>query len=63
LGPVVFKEVTITKSAWGPGLCEVAAWNAAQMEEVGLLDYEQMLVEDGDLEEWDRLPRLDSDWD
>src|SRR5271168_2900557 len=34
LGNMVFEEVTITKSAWGPGLCDVAAWNAAQIEEV-----------------------------
>jgi hypothetical protein len=36
------------------------------MEEVGLLDYEQMLVDDGDLEEWDRalpVPSLDLEWD
>ena len=66
LGPVVFEEATITKSAWGPGLCDVAAWNAAQMEEIGLLDYEQMLVDDGDLEEWDRalsVPSLELDLD
>ena len=66
MGPVVFEEVTITKSAWGPGLCDVAAWNAAQMEEIGLLDYEQMLVDNGDLEEWDRalpVPSLELDSD
>ncbi|KIM34758.1 hypothetical protein M413DRAFT_33043 [Hebeloma cylindrosporum] len=62
LGPVVFEEVTITKSAWGPGLCDVAAWNAAQIEEVGLLDYEQMLVDEGDFEKWE-MPSLDMDWD
>ena len=64
LGPVVFKEVTITKSTWGSGLYDMAAWNAAQMEEVGLLDYEQMLVDDVDLKEWDKallVPSLESD--
>ena len=63
LGPVVFEEVTITKSAWGPGLGDVAAWNAAQMEEVGNFDFEQMLVDDGDQEEWDKsMLDLDLDW-
>ena len=65
LGNMVFEEVTITKSAWGPGLCDVAAWNAAQTEEVAHLDldFEQMLVEDGDQEEWDKsMPSLDLDW-
>jgi hypothetical protein len=65
LGPVVFEEVTIMKSAWGPGLSDVAAWNAAQMEEVGNLDFEQMLVDDGDQKEWDKSEddaNLDLDW-
>jgi len=47
-------------------ICDMAAWNTAQMEEVGLLDYKQMLVGDGDLKEWDRaltVPSLGSDWD
>ena len=53
LGNTVFEEVTITKSGWGPGLCDVVAWNAAQMEEVAHLDldFEQMLVDDGDQNE------------
>ena len=65
MGLVVFEEVTITKSAWGPGLGDVAAWNAAQMEEVGNFDFEQMLVDDGDQEEWDKSMLdldLDLDW-
>ena len=65
LGPIVFEEVMITKSAWGPGLCDVVAWNAVQMEEVAHLDldFEQMLVDDGDQDEWDKsMPGLDSDW-
>ena len=62
---MVFEEVTITKLAWGPGLCDIAAWNAVQMEEVAYLDHDfkQMLVEDGDQDEWDKsMPSLDSDW-
>lgn len=65
LGPVVFEEVVLTGSAWGPGLCDVAAWNAAQMEEIAHtdLDFEQMLVDDGDQDEWDKsMPSLDPDW-
>jgi len=63
LGPVVFEELTITKSAWGPGLGDIAAWNAAQTEEIAIFDFEQMLVDDVDLEKWDEsLPGLDSDW-
>jgi hypothetical protein len=65
LGPVIFEEVTITKSAWGPGLGDIAAWNAAQIEEVRTLNFEQMLVDDGDQEEWDKsesMPSLDLNW-
>src|SRR5271156_5690875 len=54
LGPIVFEELTIMKSAWGPNLCNVAAFNKAQVEEVGLDEFEQMLIEDVDLEEWDK---------
>jgi hypothetical protein len=59
LGPVVFEELTIMKSTWGPELCNVAAWNAMQVEEVGeegagIFDFKEMLVDDVDREEWDK---------
>jgi hypothetical protein len=34
------------KSAWGPDLYDMAAWNAAQMDEVVSFDFEEMLEED-----------------
>jgi hypothetical protein len=40
-------------SAWGPGLYNFAAWNAAQVEEV-MLDYEEMLFDDIDVLEWEK---------
>jgi hypothetical protein len=54
LGPVVFEELTIMKSAWGPDLCDVGAWNAAQDEEVDIheFEFEQILLDDVELEEW-----------
>ena len=62
LGSKVFEELTIMGSAWGPGLYDAAAWNAAQVEEVDLLEFEEMLVEfkemlidDDDTVEWDKL--------
>jgi hypothetical protein len=42
------------KSAWGPNIYDAAAWNAAQVEEVSLLDFKQMLVDDADMVEWDK---------
>jgi hypothetical protein len=40
------------KSAWGPKLYDAAAWNSSQAETC-IIDFEQLLVEDGDLVEWE----------
>lgn len=42
------------KSAWGPGIYDAAAWNSAQVEEIGLADFEDMLIDDIDAVEWDK---------
>lgn len=60
LGPIVFEELTIMKCAWGPDLCDLAAWNSTQVEEVGCSEFEQMLVEDDDLVKWDES--VDDGW-
>ncbi|KIM37619.1 hypothetical protein M413DRAFT_39798, partial [Hebeloma cylindrosporum] len=46
LGPKPFEELTVMKSAWGPGIYDAASWNSAQVEEVGLVEFEEMLVDD-----------------
>jgi hypothetical protein len=43
------------KSAWGPDLCDMAAWNAGQVEDVDAFDFEEMLAEDVDCATWDEL--------
>ena len=55
LGSKVFEELTMIRSAWGPGLYDAAAWNAMQVEEVDLLKFEEMLVDDADTAEWDKF--------
>jgi hypothetical protein len=55
LGSKVFEELTIMGSAWGPGLYDAAAWNAMQVEEVDLLEFEEMLVDDADIVKWDKF--------
>lgn len=50
------------KSAWGPDLCDVAAWNAAQVEDINDLDFEQMLIEDVELEGWDKYCDDSDEW-
>jgi len=54
LSSTTFEELTILKSAWGPNVYDAAAWNATQVEEVSLLDFEQMLVDDTEGVEWDK---------
>ena len=60
LGSKVFEELTIMGSVWRPGIYDTAAWNAMQVEEVSLLDFEEMLADDVDTFEWDKVH--DMDW-
>ena len=63
LGLVLFEELTIIKSAWGPRRCDITAWNAMQTEDIAMFEFEEMLVDDVDFEKWDEsLPGMDSDW-
>jgi len=54
LGPIVFEEIVITKSAWGPDLYDMAAWNESQVEDVDLFDFEELLLDDTDGLAWDK---------
>jgi len=54
LGLKVFEELTIMKHAWGLNIYDVAARNATDVEEISLIDFEQMLVEEADMLEWDK---------
>jgi hypothetical protein len=54
LGPVVFEELVIMKSAWGPDLYDMAAWNASQVEEVDHFDFAELLIDDEDCLAWDK---------
>ncbi len=42
------------KHAWGPSIYDVAARNSAQADEISLIDFEQMLIEEGEMIEWDK---------
>ena len=54
LGPTVFEELVIMKSAWGPDLYDMAAWNATHIDKVTSFDFEEMLEEDKECEAWDK---------
>ena len=42
------------KSAWGPDLYDMAAWNESQVEDVDLFDFEELLLDDTDGLAWNR---------
>jgi hypothetical protein len=52
LGPIMFEELAIMNSAWGPELYDMATWNASQVEEV--TDFEELLTEDINCLAWDK---------
>ena len=41
------------RAAWGPDLCNMAAWNKAQVEEIPMFDFEDMLVDDAEHLAWE----------
>ena len=49
------------KSAWGPDLCYMAAWNTEQVEGVDLFDFEELLSEDVECKAWDELDVIQDD--
>jgi len=54
LGPVIFEELVIMKSAWGPDLYDMAAWNASEVEEVEQFNFAELLLDDADCLAWDK---------
>ena len=59
LGPVDFEEIVVMKSAWGPDLYDLAAWNELQVEDVDLFDFEELLLDDTDGLAWDKGMEVD----
>jgi hypothetical protein len=58
LGPIVFEELVIMKSVWGPELYDMAAWSASQAEEVELFDFEELLLDDTVHSAWEQPEEL-----
>ena len=46
------------KSAWGPDLYDMAAWNDSQVEDVTFFDFEEMLVDNIDCTAWEKEKEL-----
>ena len=50
LGNKRFEELEIMKSAWKSNLTDLAAWNSGEVEEIQMEDFEEMLVNEEELE-------------
>ena len=51
------------RSAWGLDLCNMAEWNKAQVQEIPMLEFEDMLVDDAEHSAWERESyHTDSEW-
>jgi len=59
LGPAVFEELVIMRSAWGPDLYDMAAWTTSQVEEVDFFEFEEMLVDDDECLAWEKEFEMD----
>jgi hypothetical protein len=55
LGATWFEELQIMKFAWHNTIPDLAAWNSAEMEEVELGCYEDLLEADTMFAEFDKL--------
>ena len=53
LGSERFEELQMMKFAWQDSIADMAAWNSAQVEEVDLEEYVDMLRADVQLAAWD----------
>ncbi len=54
IGPIIFEELTIMKSAWRAGLWDYAMLNTAEVEEVAMQEFEQLLYENIETAVWDK---------
>ena len=57
LGSARFEELQMMKFAWRNNIGDLAAWNSLQTEEIEdeIRHYEDILVADRELNEWDKL--------
>ena len=41
------------KFAWKQNLADLAAWNSGEIEEINMLEFEEILLEDKEADQWD----------
>ena len=40
------------KSAWKKNLADLAAWNSGEVEEINMLEFEELLLDDQEADQW-----------
>jgi hypothetical protein len=63
VGPTIFEELIIMKSAWGPNLYDMVVWNAADHEHINNFNFEEFLTNDVDSATWDQEAAAAYSWD
>ena len=53
LGSARFEELKMMKFAWKKNLPDLAAWNSREIEEINILEFEEMLIENEEEDQWD----------
>ena len=53
LGSARFEELKMMKSTWKKNLPDLAAWNSRETEEINILEFEEMLIENEEEDQWD----------
>ena len=52
LGNEQFEELRVMKAAWKDNLLDLVAWNSVEVEEIQMITFEEMLVEDEEAASW-----------
>ena len=63
LGNDRFEELQVMKFAWKVELKDLAAWNLLQTEEIHLVEFEEMLIDDNEEDKWLAEEAEDDDLD
>lgn len=56
LGAKRFEELQVMKFAWRQNITDLAAWNSAQVEEIELDEYSELMEAEELAAEWDNEP-------
>ena len=52
LGNQRFEELTVMKSGWNMNLRDLAAWNSVQIEDIQMMEFEEILIDNEEEDKW-----------